>query len=420
MTLRTRLVSWFTGTLSVILVIFCGALLWLQPQVDIATLDEELANDIVTVSGVLATETKEVGAGSEAVAGMLEELHLPDRGIAVFDQAGTLLGTQWNGLDGGEAAGLALASLGTWTYRTPIGEARMHVEAVTSGGVPYRIAVASSLKEVAHTGRMLRRAAIVAVPIALVLTAIGGAVAARQANDLLNRLNAALDQQRRFMADASHELRTPVSVVRTAADVTLARESRDEGEYRESFRIVGEQARRLSRMVEDMFLLARVDAGQRRVVPAEFYFDEVVGECVRSCQLLATGKQVTITSEIAADVSFFGDETLARQLVTNLIDNAVRYAPREGQVWVSLALNGSSLRLAVCDNGAGVAPADRERIFERFVKLDAARAADGGAGLGLSIARWVAEAHGGTLTLIESGNGRTTFEAQLPYAHPVG
>jgi signal transduction histidine kinase len=101
-----------------------------------------------------------------------------------------------------------------------------------------------------------------------------------------DRLNAALDA-RRFMADASHDLRTPVSVVRTAADVTLSRESRTEQEYRESFRIVGEQAKRLSRMVEDMFLLARVDAGQRPVAPTEFYFDEVIGECVRSSQLIA-------------------------------------------------------------------------------------------------------------------------------------
>jgi signal transduction histidine kinase len=222
------------------------------------------------------------------------------------------------------------------------------------------------------------------------------------------------------MADASHDLRTPVSVVRTAADVTLSRDTRSEQEYRESLRIVGEQARRLSRMVEDMFLLARVDAGQRQVTPTEFYFDELVGECVRSSQLIAAEKHVEINSEIAADLSYSGDETLARHLVANLLDNAVRHAPADGRVWVSLAVSGSSLRLSVSDNGGGVAPEDRERIFDRFVKLDSARTGDGGAGLGLSIARWVAEAHGGTLALTESGSGRTTFEAQLPYAHPAG
>ncbi|MEO8679544.1 MAG: histidine kinase dimerization/phospho-acceptor domain-containing protein, partial [Vicinamibacterales bacterium] len=347
MTLRVRLVVWFTGTLSAILLIFCGALLWLQPQMDIAILDEELANDVITVSGVLATETREIGPGREAVAGMLDELHLPNRGIAVFDAAGALLGAQWNELDGGEAMRLTPTAQGTWTYPSPQGDARMHVEAITSAEVPYRIAVAASLEEVAHESAMLRRAVIVAVPIALLLTAIGGAVAARQANDLLDRLNLALEQQRRFMADASHELRTPVSVVRTAADVMLARDSRSEQDYRESFAIVSEQARRLSRMVEDMFLLARVDAGQRRVVAGEFYLDEVVSECVRSSQLLAADKHVTIDTDIRADVSYSGDETLARQLVTNLLDNAVRHAPRGGRVWVSLAVSGSSMTLSV-------------------------------------------------------------------------
>ncbi len=267
---------------------------------------------------------------------------------------------------------------------------------------------------------MLRRAVIVAVPIALVLTIIGGAVAANQANDLLARLNTVLHQQRRFMADASHELRTPVSVVRTAAEVTLSRATRSEQEYRESFRVVGEQASRLSRMVEDMFLLARVDAGHRRMVAAEFYFDEVVSECVRSSQLLAAAKRVTITTAIDADLSYSGDETLARQLVTNLLDNAVRFAPPDGDVSVALVAGASSVELSVSDNGGGVPLEERERIFDRFVKLDPVRSAHGGAGLGLSIASWVAEAHGGTLQLTESGAGRTTFLAVLPYAHPPG
>jgi signal transduction histidine kinase len=239
-------------------------------------------------------------------------------------------------------------------------------------------------------------------------------------NDLIDRLNAAIDQQRRFMADASHELRTPVSVVRTAADVTLGRDARTEAEYRESLRIVGEQARRLSGLVEDMFLLARVDAGQRQIVATDFYFDEIVTECVRSTQVLADARQVTIVSEVAADVSYTGDEALARQLVANLLGNAVRHAAPGGRVWVSLAVAGSLLRLSVSDDGAGVRTEDRERIFERFVKLDPTRNADGGAGLGLSIARWVAEAHGGTLTLTDAIAGRTTFEARFPYAHPAG
>ncbi len=457
MTLRIRLIFWFTGTLTVILLIFCGALIWLQPQVDIATLDDELADDIVTVGGVLATEVDEVGPGTQAVADMLDELKLPERGIAVFDASGRLLGAQWSGLDS-ENMGLTAASTGAWTYPSSGGDARLRVGNVEVAGRPYRVAIAASLDDVIHEGLMLRRAVIVAVPLALLLAALGGAIAATRAlrpvrrmvdeaatitatdprrltivnphdemgtlarafNDLIDRLNDAIDQQRRFMADASHELRTPVSVVRTAADVTLSRDARSESEYRESFRIVGEQARRLSGLVEDMFLLARVDAGQRQIVATDFYFDEIVTECVRSSQVLADARQVTIVSDIAADVSYSGDEALARQLVANLLGNAVRHAAPGGRVWVTLAVAGPLLRLSVSDDGVGVRPEDRERIFERFVKLDPTRGADAGEGLGLSIARWVAEAHGGTLTLSDAIAGRTTFEARFPYAHPAG
>lgn len=457
MTLRTRLILWFAGTLSVILLIFCGVLTWLQPQVDLATLDLDLANDLVTVGGVLATETEELGHPIEAVAGMLNELQLPERGLAVFDSAGTLLGARWNGLDAGDVAGHA-SSREAWTHQGPSGDARIRVGTATVAGVTYRIAVAAPLDDVVREGLMLRRTILVAVPIALLLAGIGGAIAATRAlgpvrrmaneaaaitaadprrltiinprdeigtlarafNALLDRLNAAIDQQRQFMADASHELRTPVSVVRTAAEVTLDREGRSESEYRESFRIVGEQARRLSSMVEDMFLLARADAGQRQIVASEFYFDEMVVECVRSAQVLAERRRVAIVSDLAVDLSFTGDETLARQLVSNLLDNAVRHAPAGGHIWVGLQVDADTLRLTVSDDGTGIPSAERERVFQRFVKLDPTRKVDGSAGLGLAIARWVAEAHGGTLVLTDSIVGRTTFEARLPYANPAG
>ena len=162
MTLRTRLILWFAGTLTVILLVFCGALIWLQPAVDTATLDDELANDIVTVTGVLATEIAEVGAGEQAVADMLAELRLPGRGIAVFDPSGRLLGAQWNGLDAGDGMRLSPPSTGAWTYRAPAGDARLRVGDVVVAGRPYLVAIAASLDEVIHEGLMLRRAIIVA------------------------------------------------------------------------------------------------------------------------------------------------------------------------------------------------------------------------------------------------------------------
>lgn len=454
MSLQFRLIAWFCGTLAVILLIFCGTLLLLQPQVDIGVLDEELVADVVTVSGVLDTETRELGPGAAAVGAMLDELRLPGRGLAVFDPDGRVLGEGWNGLApaGGVTPAIATSrQASTRTVATPRGEARLHVTPITVGRAPYVIAVAASLEPVAHEAAMLRQVVFVAVPIALLLAAVGGWIAATRAlrpvarmaaeasaisaddsevrltittphdemgtlgrsfNALLDRMRAALDHQRRFMADASHELRTPVSVVRTAADVTLGRTDRTDAEYRESLGIVGDQARRLSRMVDDMFLLARADAGQRQVVPRELYFDDLVTECVRSVRLLANARGVTIATDLPTDVSWFGDEALARQLIINLLDNAVRHG--QGPVRVTVTHDADWIRLSVSNRGPEIAVAERARIFERFVKLDTTRTPDGGAGLGLAIARWVAVTHGGMLDLLESGPGGTTFQARLP------
>src|SRR4029453_16472328 len=163
MTLRARLIPWFCGTLAIILLIFCGMLLLLQPQVDIDVLDDELRDDVVTVAGVLATETREVGEGRAAVAGMLEELQLPGRGLVIFNGEGVLLGERWTGLAPDPAViDFAVHAPRTETLTTPAGESRAHVENVTLEQRPYRILVAASLEQVAHEGAMLRRAVFVA------------------------------------------------------------------------------------------------------------------------------------------------------------------------------------------------------------------------------------------------------------------
>ena len=409
MTLRARLITWFCGTLAIILVIFSGMLLLLQPQVELGVLDDELRDDVVTATGVLVKETRELGPGRPAVTAVMEALELPDRGLMILDADGLLLGERWNGIarvDG--AVALARNASSERTSGLTVGDARIHIEKVTLGQDQYRVLVAASLDQVAHEGEMLRRAIFVAIPIALLLAAMGGWLAATRAlrpvsrmaveasridvsdpdarltiptphdemgtlgrsfNALLDRMSGALAQQRRFMADASHELRTPVSVVRTAADVTLGRPSRMEEEYRESLGIVGDQARRLSRMVDDMFLLARADAGQRRVVASEIYFDDLVDQCVRSVRVLATKRHVTIDQDLASDVSWYGDEALARQLVTNLLDNAVRYSGTGGEVKVALKADTDWIRLSVSNDGP-VIPVEQPIANLRALRQD--------------------------------------------------
>jgi signal transduction histidine kinase len=236
-------------------------------------------------------------------------------------------------------------------------------------------------------------------------------------NDLLDRLSTALERQREFMADASHELRTPAHVARTAAEVTLASASRSVGEYREALSIVADQTRRMSRLIGDMFLLARADMGRRPLEPTDFYLDELLSETVKGLRLLAP-RGVTITLECPSDVQMYADETLLRQLVTNLVENALRYSPEGSSVTVRVAIEGSGAVLDVIDQGSGIPEEGRSRVFERFVKLDESREMRSGAGLGLPLARWIAAAHGGSLVIADTGPHGTTFRATLPLSIP--
>jgi signal transduction histidine kinase len=219
--------------------------------------------------------------------------------------------------------------------------------------------------------------------------------------------------QRHFMADASHELRTPVSVIQTAAEVTLEQADRASSEYREALTIVSEQSTRLARMVQDMFVLARADAGQAPVMKP-LYLDDVVAECARAIAVVADAAGIAVTVDLDEDVSVMGDQHLLEQMVTNLLDNAVRFSPPGAAVSIALRSANGVVTVAVVDHGPGIPVEDRERVFERFVRLDRARSSSSGAGLGLPIARWIAEQHQGTL-IVESGDdGGSRFIAVLP------
>jgi signal transduction histidine kinase len=234
---------------------------------------------------------------------------------------------------------------------------------------------------------------------------------ARAFNAVLDRLAAALHGQRQFMADASHELRTPVSVVRTTAQVILTQDTRPEHEYRESMTIVEEQSGRLKRLVDAMFLLSRAEAQGIPLVREPLYLDDLVGECARALRVLADDRQVTIRTCGESEVMFSGDPTLLKQLVGNLLDNAIRHAQPAGVVTAAITRDDARVVVRVTDDGSGIAPENRERIFERFARVDSCFE---GAGLGLPIARWIAEAHGGTLVLESTGPTGSCFAVILP------
>lgn len=304
-------------------------------------------------------------------------------------------------------------------------------------------------------------ALLIAVPLALLLASIGGYFLARKSlapvvsmsdkaarisaanlherlpvanerdelgrlalifNNLLARLDQSFEQQRRFMADASHALRTPVAIVCGEAEVALSQSERASADYRESLAIVHDEGRRLTRIVEDLFTLARADAGQYRLSLTDFYLDELVGEAVRSVRTLVADRGLSLHLTAPLEMPFRGDEGLLRRLVLNLLDNAIKHTPADGRVTVTCERKEDDYLLIVTDTGSGIPPEAQPHIFERFYRADKARSrgdADsanftGGAGLGLSIARWIAEVHNGQIDLLCSNEQGSTFVAKFP------
>ncbi|MEW9514915.1 sensor histidine kinase [Streptomyces bacillaris] len=232
------------------------------------------------------------------------------------------------------------------------------------------------------------------------------AALARTTNETLTVLEASVERQRRFVADASHELRSPIASLRTQLEVAEA--------HPELLDLPGAVADtvRLQALAADLLLLARLDAGEK---PGAARLE--VGALVREEVSQRAGDRIPVTVEVAEDAAYevSGSRGQVARVVGNLLDNAQRHA--EGLVAVSVAADGSGVRVEVRDDGAGVPEDERERIFERFVRLDDARSRDdGGAGLGLAIARDVAARHGGTLTVHRAPEGGAAFRLWLPRA----
>jgi heavy metal sensor kinase len=240
-------------------------------------------------------------------------------------------------------------------------------------------------------------------------------VLAASFNELLARLDESFEAMRLFVADASHELRTPIAVIRGEADVALAHD-RGAAEYRESLAIVLDESRRLSGLVDDLLNLARADAGRVKLEVQEFYFNELLADCCRSMQTLAGASDISLDCSSPGDVQFRGDEALLRRLVINLLDNAIRYTPPGGKVSAVLEADPAArVQIRISDTGAGIPPEAAPHVFDRFYRADKARSRqDGGFGLGLSIVKWIAEAHNGSVELTRNSGQGTTFAVTLP------
>jgi len=473
---RVRLTLRYMGVLTLVLMLFSVGVYTLMERKLANRLDLNLRTGVEGMVRLFVHEKDEGETDQYAARSTLRKSYFPRQAIAFYDARGTLLDEQpLNGAIHSPLPQTSLASGATGIQFSTLPQARTGAEdglrvaaysiSAHSMKSPCFVVIAEPLADLSDDLELLRGILYLAVAVAVALAGFSGWFLARNAlapvvamserarrisaenleqrlpvanprdelgrlattfNELLSRLNNAFTeqeqafaQQRQFMADASHELRTPVSVIRTASEVTLEQQYRENSEYREALVMVGQQARRLTRIVEEMFTLARADAGQRALKPADFYLDELVAETARAATILAARKKLALETRLVSEAFFRGDEDLLRQMLLNLLDNAIKYTSAGGQIRLGLERQDGHYKITVADTGTGIPLEAQSQVFKRFFRIDKARlrveqANGGGAGLGLSIALWIAEAHGGSLRLQRSDETGSVFVASLP------
>jgi heavy metal sensor kinase len=491
--LRVRLALWYALVLATVLAA-SAIVAWVGfARLTLAQVDEELGDFASAIGGTLARELagrRATAAGPEDVADAVGELGFSDLAVAVRDSAsGTVSFAAVPALDHRDApeealsvsgaaprleAELAAAVGARWrrngprTVESAGGSLRVVLVPIEAGGRGLMLAVAHPLLRRERLLDDVATGFAIGIPVVLLLASGGGRWLARKGlapvvamsqqarrmgaatlherlpvaaddelgdlattfNELLQRLDSAFEQQRRFLADASHELRTPVAILGGEAQHALARPDRSPEELRAALSVMRDETRRLERIVADLFLLARGDAREQPIVLGELYLDEVVADAVRAVRVLAARRGVQVEcAPCDEELACRGDEPLLRRLVLNLLDNAVKYTPAGGHVVASARAEREHepplYVVEVTDTGPGIPPEAHERIFDRFYRVrqdrdgDAAgtgEPAGSGAGLGLAIARWIAEAHGGALVLARTGANGTTFRFTMPAA----
>lgn len=462
---RTRLTLWYAGVLALSLIAFALLVYYAASRTFYERQDESLRSIAETVASAYVQELEEEQSVAKANEVVLAQMVFPNRYVAVMDNDGRVVAQSSN--LAGHAMNVSVQVLG---------DARQHSvgfdvsRTITNDGLGVRVAVVplsgvtskqlgfaavgESLGVIEMGLKRLRRDFLAGVPLILLLASLGGYFLARKSlapiavmneqtrritaeslssrldvshprdeigslattiNQLLTRLDAAFSEQQRFIADASHELRTPVAVLRGEAEVALERQ-RTSAEYQESLAMIKDESERLSRIVDNLSILSHQPIDAPALVKEPLRLDEVVAECARAGQVLATQKGLRfVTHGTFPEVNLEGDDDLLKRLLLNLLDNAVKYTPPDGEIRMKLSSRNGTAIVSISDTGIGIPLEDQRQIFDRFYRVDKARSRSlGGAGLGLSIARWIAEAHGGTIS-VESVPGKgSEFTVELP------
>lgn len=454
--LRLRLALWYVLLLAIILAAFSAGIYLALRHSLYANLDDSIearANDLLGI--IRYQEGRPTLAGSLAA----DSPDLGEQFVRVYDASGNL--TFDNSGEAGtvpiDGAALQKALAGRSTTR-----------GVSAGGEPFRVLVVpierdgqvAGVLEVGRasddvSGTLSTQLLILAVayPGTLVVASLGGIFLAGRAlspidkitrlarrisaedlsqrldlrlpddevgrlarifDEMIARLDDAFRRQRQFTADASHELRTPLTAIKGQVEVTLSR-PRDLGAYREVLEVVNEEVDRLIRMVGSLLTLARADAGQTPLSRDAVDVSQLVSGAAEQVGPVAGQKGIALAVVQGPPLTLCADEDLLLQLLLNLLDNAIKCTPEGGRVAVGWRVDGRWAEVWVRDTGTGITSEHLPRIFDRFYRVDKARSrSQGSTGLGLSICRWIAEAHGGSIS-VESELGKgSAFTVRLP------
>jgi len=452
--IRVQLTGWYAVVLSLMLVVYATATFIAVRHEFQEQLDDQLHDDFESAEGFLAPtpDGRIVWTG--------DRRHDPDndedRGSDVWSPNGDQIGRS------GASATLPPVALAT-------AGAQPHYESMVAGGRRWRTLTGTALVNgrsvvlrVSRSEERLREqlsevleVLVLGLPLVIILAGLGGYLLARRAlapidhlavearrvtaerlhervsvpnqhdeigrlaaviNDAFARLESSFDKLRRFTADASHELRTPLAVIRGIGEAGLV-ETRTPAEYKEAIGSMLEEIDRLTTLVDTLLRLSHGDAGNVHLARESLDLGQLTREVTASLAVLAEERRQSISIQSAEGVSVSADRLLLREAITNVVDNGIKYSPVGAPIAVSIRADGNRAVVEVADQGPGIAAEHRERIFDRFFRVDTARSRDaGGTGLGLAIAKWAVEANGGQITVESGTGGGAVFRIALPLA----
>lgn len=450
--LKLRLTSWHAAVSALALTVFSWIVYEVVEHRLAAELDRQLRIDFDLVEAQLEADP------SGKVRWLLQGAH-GDEGFArlsawfeVWSEDKQLLLRHWPVRDSAIQRPLSAPTQATLRFYTAELEDELYVRVMERPArLRQRGVVVRVLRDEGDMRRTLREIVevfLLAAPIAVLLASLGGYIVARRSlrpiaaiteharkitseslserlpianphdelgqlaevfNDTLRRLENSFIELKRFTADASHELRTPLTALRAVGEVALREADHP------AISSMLEEAERLETLIDSLLTLARMESGTLSAPPQPIAVAEVLNDVRESVHLLAAEKQQTLHLKTESSVTAIADRLLLRHALLNIVHNAVRYAPAQSQITLATRKRGSEVVVEICDAGPGIAPEHHGRIFDRFYRVDKARArAEGGHGLGLAIAKWAVERQGGRIEL-ESEIGRgSVFRIVLP------